>query len=207
MKNDNDELKATYNKIAKDWNTDHKEDTWWIGATDDFLSLLSPNAIILDVGCGGGFKTKYIKDKGFQAEGIDFSEEMIKEAKEIFPDITFEVMDLYNLEKLQKTFDGIFAQAVLLHVPKNRIVEVLEKLKSKLNKGGLLYIAVKEARDSSVEEEIKKENDYGYEYERFFSYFNLNELKNYFKGADLEVVSEKIVTSGKTNWINIVGRK
>lgn len=207
MKSDNDELKITYNKIAKDWNNDHKEDTWWIGVADDFLSLLSPNATILDIGCGGGYKTKYIKDKGFQAEGIDFSEEMIRDAKENFPDITFEVVDLYDLEKFPKTFDGIFAQAVLLHIPKKRIVEVLKKLKSKLNKGGLLYVAVKEARDSSVEEEIKKENDYGYEYERFFSYFNINELKNYFKDIDLEVVSEKIITSGKTNWINVVGRK
>ena len=49
-----------------------------------------------------------------------------------------------------------------------------KKFKNKLNPNGVLYLAVKEKR--KVEEEIATENDYGYEYERFFSYFTLDEI-------------------------------
>ena len=78
---DNTNLKNTYNKIAEEWVKDHDKDTWWQEGTDAFLSLLPKGSTVLDVGCGGGIKTKYIADKGFKAAGIDFSEEMIKVAK------------------------------------------------------------------------------------------------------------------------------
>jgi len=70
-----------------------------------------------------------------------------------------------------------------------------------------LHIAVKEIRDKNIEEEIRKEDDYGYEYERFFSYFTLEELRDYFKILKLEIISENIVNSGRSNWINIIGKK
>lgn len=205
---ENKNLRETYNKIAKNWDKDHEKDTWWIEGADNFLALLPKDAHILDISCAGGPKTNYMKKKGFQVEGIDFSESMIESAKKRFPDINFNVLDVYDLEKLNKTYDGIFSQAVILHIPKKRVMKVLEKMKSKLNKNGLLYIAVKEIRDNGIEEEIKKEDDYGFEYERFFSYFSLDELRDYFKKLGLEIISEKIVDSGpgRSKWINIIGK-
>jgi len=204
---DNKDLKDTYNRIAKDWITDHVGDNWWVEGTDIFLSLLPKGASILDVGCAGGYKVKYMTDKGFNVEGIDFSENMIKEAKERFLEFSFKVFDIYDLDKYSKTFDAIFSQAVLLHIPKKRILEVLEKIKSRINKGGLLHISLKETRDKTIEEEVRKENDYGYEYERFFSYYTLEEIEEYFKQIGLEVISKRVTDSGRSNWINIVGKK
>lgn len=204
---ENKDLKDTYNKIAKDWVNDHVGDSWWVEGTDIFLSLLTKGASILDAGCAGGYKVKYMTDKGFNVEGIDFSESMIKEAKDRFPDLNFEVFDIYNLDKYPKTFDAIFSQAVLLHIPKKRILEVLEKMKSRLNEGGLLHISLKEIKDKKIEEEVRKENDYGYEYERFFSYYTLEEIEEYFKQVGLDVISKRVTDSGRSNWINIVGRK
>ncbi len=112
-----------------------------------------------------------------------------------------------NWMNIKKTFDGIFAQAVLLHIPKARIMEVLEKLKSKLNKGGLLYIAVKGIKDDGVEENTSQENDYGYSYERFFSYYSPEELKSYLQKLNIELVWEKTFKSGKTDWLQVIGRK
>lgn len=204
---DNQALKETYNRIAKDWNNDHTGDKWWLEGVDAFLSLLPKGSSILDVGCGGGYKTNYMIEKGFKAEGIDFSEGMIRDAKTKFTNINFEVFDIYDFDQYTKKFDAIFCQAVLLHIPRKKIVEVLKKMKSKINDGGLLYIAVKEKKLNGVEEEIKKENDYGYEYERFFSYYTLYELRKYFKDVGIEIIYEKIINSGRSNWINLIGRK
>ncbi len=205
--NKNIKLKETYNKIAKDWNGDHIIDTWWMKGADIFLSLLPNEASVLDIGCAGGFKTNYIKEKGFKVEGIDFSENMTEDARERFKDIYFRVMDIYDLDKLDKKYDGIFIQAVLLHIPKSDILDILNKVKSKLKDNGILHIAVKEKKNNGVEEEIKTENDYGYEYDRFFSYYSMDEFKNYFNKLGLKVIYEDVINSGRANWLNIIGRK
>ncbi|HEY4515644.1 MAG TPA: class I SAM-dependent methyltransferase [Candidatus Paceibacterota bacterium] len=201
------DLRSTYNKIAEDWFKDHHQDTWWQEGTEKFLEALPTGSTILDVGCGAGVKSRYLAKKGFKVTGIDFSEKMIEIAKRESPEISFDVVDVYEIDKYPKTFDGVFAQAVLLHIPKDKIREVLSKLKNKINSNGLLYIAVKGMRDDGVEEAIKKEDDYGYEYERFFSFFNLSELENYLKELDMEVVWKTNTTSGRADWLQIVGRK
>lgn len=96
-------------------------------------------------------------------------------------------MDMYDVDKLEGKFDGIFAQASLLHVPRKDISLILSKLVLKLNDGGVLYVAVKGTNINGVEEEIKEENDYGYTYKRFFSYHSMNELKDYFEKFGLKL--------------------
>ncbi len=201
------DLKSTYNRIAEDWAKDHDKDTWWKRGTDFFLEMVPKNSTILDLGCGAGIKTKYIASKGFPVTGIDFSEKMIEIGKKSAPQLTFEVYDVYEIDKYPKTFDAVFAQAVLLHISKDRIMEVLKKIKSRLNKGGLLYVAVKGIKDNGIEQEIVKESDYGYEYERFFSYYSLSEFKKYTEELKMEIVWEDISSTGKSNWIQIIANK
>src|SRR5258706_10762297 len=107
-------LKDTYNKIAESWHKDHQTDDWWIEGTDKFISLLKQGDSVLDVGCGGGTKTKYLIGKGLKVLGIDFSENLIEIAKREVPQGTFLVMDINNVDMMQENFNGIFMQAVLL---------------------------------------------------------------------------------------------
>jgi SAM-dependent methyltransferase len=199
-------LKETYNKIAQDWNTDHANDTWWVEGTDHLVSLLPKNASILDVGCGGGHKVKYLSDKEFKVTGIDFSEEMIEHAQKYEPRATFKVLDIYDLDSMKEKFDCVFAQAVLLHIPKSKILEALAKFKKVAKPNGLVYVAVKEVKSDGIEEKVVTENDYGYDYERFFSFFNQEELRKDFEKVGLEVVWENVANSGKTNWLQIIGK-
>jgi|SRR3989344_5479509 len=202
-------LKETYNKIAKEWHNDHQTDDWWVSGTDKFIELIKPRGLVLDVGCGGGTKSKYLISRGLKVVGIDISENMINIAKTEVPEGKFIVMDLTEVGDLEDMFDGIFMQAVLLHIPKKDVPNILKSVISKLKSGGYLYIAVKEKMPSGVEEEIKIENDYGYDYERFFSYFTVEELEKYFKDLKLEIVFVKNSPSknGDRAWIKIIGKK
>ncbi|MEK7461277.1 MAG: methyltransferase domain-containing protein [Patescibacteria group bacterium] len=197
---------AAYNKIAKDWMKDHEHDDWWYEGTETFLKLLPKGGRVLDVGCAGGWKTRYMVDRGFNVTGFDLSESFIDLARDLVPEATFEVLDLHQTETISGTFDGVFVQAVLLHVPKNEVVSVMAKLTVKIKPGGYLYVAVKEQRPDKPPEEELLEDDYGYSYRRFFSYYTLPELEEYFSGAGLEITYKTVTTSGKTNWIQIIGR-
>lgn len=201
------DLKATYNRIGEDWSRNHALDSWWHEGTDRFISFLKPGASVLDLGCGGGIASKYFVDKGFVLTGIDFSKKMIEIGKREVPEAKFFVMNLNDIAELPENFDGIYGKAVLLHVPKKEIPAVIKKIRSKLKTGGYLYVAVKEAKSGQEEEQIKIENDFGYEYSRFFSFFFLPEVERYFTDVDLAICYKKVTPVGKTKWIEIIGQK
>jgi len=201
------DLKSTYNKIAKDWAADHSDDSWWIEGTEKYVSFLPKGGFVLDVGCGNGEKSKYFVDKGFGVTGFDFSEEMIKLARSHVPSATFFVKDIKEPLDFGKQFDGVFAQAVLLHISKKEVLNVIKNIIAPLKPSGYLYIAVKETKPGKPDEQMVKESDYGYEYERFFSYFTSEEMESYLEQAGLVIVHKETISSGKTNWIQIIAKK
>lgn len=200
-------LKETYDKIAEDWHQDHKRDDWWIEGTDKFIFFLKKGGLVLDVGCAGGIKSKYLIEKGLNVVGIDFSGKMIEIAKREVLRGTFIVTDLADVETLDYMFDGIFMQAVLLHIPKAKAKEAIQKMMSRLKKGGYLYVAVKAQKPGRAEEEVSVEEDYGYRYERFFSFFSLEEIKNHMRESGLDIVYDTAAHSGRANWVQVIGQK
>lgn len=200
-------LKKTYNKIAKDWHLNHKNNDWWTEEADKFVSLLNLGDSVLDVGCGAGIHSKYLIQKGLRVTGIDFSEKMIEIAKREVPEAEFQVLDLADVNELDGFFEGIYMPAVLLHVPKAEVQKKIENIAEKLKASGYFYIAVKEKQPGVKEEETKNEDDYGYPYQRFFSYFTIDEIRNYFTKAGLIVVYENVLPVGKTNWVQVVAQK
>ena len=201
-------LKETYNRIAADWHRDHTADDWWVEGTDVFVQKLATGARVLDVGCGSGVKSKYLATHGLKVLGIDISDGLLDIARREVPEAEFRELSMMDLSSLEETFDGVFAQASLLHIPKKNAGAVVKQMAGRLAPGGLLYIAVKEIRADKPEESVEKESDYGYEYERFFSYFSMDELKRYLADAGLEVVWEmrNPNPSGKTVWLQIIGK-
>ncbi len=203
------DLKETYNRIAEDWHQDHLSDDWWRKGTDDFITMLTPGARVLDVGCGSGVKSKYLIDHGFRVVGIDISEKLLEIARREAPEGEFKVLSMNELDSMTEMFDGVFAQASLLHIPKKDAGDVVKKMAGRLVPGGLLCINVKEMIEGKPEEGVLREDGYGYAYERFFSYFTMVELERYLADAGLQIVSELRTPnkSGKTVWLQIIGKK
>ena len=199
-------LRDTYNRIAEDWHEDHKKDIWWEEGSEYFAKLFPKDSTILDVGCAGGYKTTYLIQTGLKVTGIDISEKFIEIAKREVPDGTFFVMDMQKVEDLP-VYDGIFAQAAFLHIPREEFLATLHGLTAHLVRGGYFYVSVKEIREGNAAEEMKEENDYGYSYTRFFSYFTLDEIRDYFDKAGLEVVWDNVHATGRARWIQVIGQK
>jgi ubiquinone/menaquinone biosynthesis C-methylase UbiE len=102
-----------------------------------FTSLLPEKGHILDLGCGPGRDAKVFADQGFHVVGIDFSPAMIEAARACAPHATFHVMDIESINFPPNSFDGVWANCSLLHVPKRSIPAVLRNiaalLKSKVS--------------------------------------------------------------------------
>lgn len=106
-----------------------------------FLAELPESAHILDVGYGSGRDTLAFKNKGYQVEAIDYSEELVKKATQLVG-IQVKYQSFYDFSGVA-IYDGVWACASLLHCERSRLVEVIGKLISVLKPGGVLYISFK----------------------------------------------------------------
>lgn len=106
-----------------------------------FLKYLPKGSKILDLGCGSGRDTKYFLQNGYDTVAIDGSLEMVKlstqyTGKQTFH-MTFEQLDFYE------EFDGVWACASLLHVPRSKIDLIFRKIYLALKKNGIFYSSYK----------------------------------------------------------------
>jgi trans-aconitate methyltransferase len=85
---------------------------WRYGA--DLLQILEPRngERILDVGCGTGQLTAAITRSGAEVVGLDYSPDMLANARKNFPDLTFVVGDAARFE-FPEHFDAVFSNAAL----------------------------------------------------------------------------------------------
>jgi SAM-dependent methyltransferase len=108
---------------------------------DGFLSRLSPGAHILDAGCGPGRDAAAFLRRGFRVTAIDASAAMVALATEA----TGQPARLLPFQSVEyrDEFDGIWANASLVHVPRAEIEDVVARLVRALRPGGVLHVSVK----------------------------------------------------------------
>ena len=93
---------------------------------------------ILDLGCGPGRDLSAFRDRGHEAVGLDGAKPFVDMAKDA---TGCEVLhqDFIALALPEAAFDGVFANAVLFHVPSQEIARVLGELNAALKPQGVLF--------------------------------------------------------------------
>ncbi len=169
-----------YQKSAEKWAEAHRIDLdCWRSQFENFNKLLSEGKII-DVGCGHGRDALFL-NKQFKYIGIDISSELIEQARKLVPDADFRVMSMYNLDFPEHTFDGFWASAFFLHIPKSKIDDTLGKLKKVLKPNAIGFIAMKEGK----EERMVADKLGG---ERFFAFYQQEEFAKVLERNSFEVL-------------------
>lgn len=109
---------------------------------DLFLPLLFPKAKILDAGSGSGRDSKFFLTQGYDVTAFDGSSKMVELARQYtgLPVVHKNFSDIDEKEE----FDGIWASASLLHVPKSVLPSVLQKLKTALKPQGVWYMSFRQ---------------------------------------------------------------
>ncbi|HVZ10830.1 MAG TPA: class I SAM-dependent methyltransferase [Candidatus Paceibacterota bacterium] len=108
-----------------------------------FAEFLKPGMRILDLGCGAGRTTGYLKNFDPNVHGADVSAAMIEKAKERFPEIQFSVMDAAQLGFADGMFDAIvFSFNGLDYLyPVDRRAAALAEIRRVLKPGGVFIFS------------------------------------------------------------------
>lgn len=164
-----------------------------------FAAHLPPKGTVLDFGCGSGRDAKAFLDAGFSVEAADGSEELCALASS-YIGIPVKRMLFGELDACER-YDGIWACASILHLPKDELADVIGKIEKALKHSGVLYASFK----------------YG-EYEgmrngRYFTDFTEESLKAFWDSVtDMSVFDLWItedVRPGRENerWLNFLARR
>lgn len=106
-----------------------------------FLALLPPGAAVLELGCGAGGDSAEMIAKGYEVIPTDGSPELAEIASRRLgrPVRTLLFHDLDAVE----AYDGVWANACLLHVPRDQLASVLALIHRALKPGGAFYASYK----------------------------------------------------------------
>ncbi len=107
---------------------------------DQILSKLPKGARVLDLGCGTGHFSTYIKTLGYDVTGLDPSTKMLNYARQNFPDITFVEGYSNALPFEAATFDLVISIEVLRYLDTKIVFESYEEMYRVLKPGGKIFI-------------------------------------------------------------------
>jgi SAM-dependent methyltransferase len=110
-----------------------------------FLALLPKGASILELGCGAGNHSAEILAAGFRLRATDGSAEMAAIASRRLghpvETLLFEELHAHD------AYDGVWASACLLHVPRDDLSGILRRIHQALKPDGLFYASFKAGED------------------------------------------------------------
>src|SRR5215475_14026750 len=99
----------------------------------------------LDAGCGNGALSYAAYQRGNCVLGVTMEADQVRKGKEYFSllgadpaRLRFEILNLYNLPKLNAKFDQIICSETLEHITRDKLV--IEYFHNLLNEGGVLHL-------------------------------------------------------------------
>ena len=158
-----------------------------------------PPLRILDFGCGPGRDLRTFRALGHEPVGLDGCSRFVDMARADSGCAVW-LQDFLALDLPPAHFDGIFANAVLFHIPSQELPRVLRQLHATLKSGGVLFSS-----------NPRGENQEGWNGERYGAYYDLAnwralltdagfvELEHYYRPAGLP--------RAKQPWLASVWRK
>jgi SAM-dependent methyltransferase len=165
-----------------------------------FLAELPKGSAVLDLGCGTGRDTRALIDAGMTVTAIDGSPEMGREAEKRLA-IPVRVQLFEDLDDVA-AFDGIWANASLLHVPRTGLPDVLRRVHRALKPNALLYASLKSGGQDGRDK-----------LGRYYNYLNADEVTAQLRGAgawssiDTKQARGTGYDGTETGWVQVFARK
>lgn len=168
---------------------------------DALLQHIEGNApfAILDFGCGPGRDLKSFTSQGHRAVGLEGSARFAEMAR-AYSCCEVWQQDFLKLDLPAETFDGVFANASLFHVPAQELPRVLCALHATLKPRGVLFAS-----------NPRGENTEGWNRGRYGAYHDLDRWRAYLGAAGFAEITHYYRPPGlprdQQPWLASVSRK
>ena len=179
-------LQSSYNRVADEYTRriagelEHKPLDREL--LDRFAMRVGPIGLACDLGCGPGHVARYLHERGLAVVGVDLSDAMVAQARQLNPDVAFHQGDMRALDFGDESWGGIAAFYSLIHIPRDEVVAVLTELRRILERGGLLLLAF-----HIGDEVVHLDEWWGHEVSVDFTFFRPEEMTGYLRTAGFEV--------------------
>jgi SAM-dependent methyltransferase len=108
---------------------------------DRFADRVRGRGLVCDLGCGPAQLARYLRDRGVSAFGLDLSEAMLAEARQLNPDLGFVLSSMLALGVRSDSLAGIAAFYSIIHIPRDCVLGVFSELARVLRREGALLLA------------------------------------------------------------------
>jgi 2-polyprenyl-3-methyl-5-hydroxy-6-metoxy-1,4-benzoquinol methylase len=152
-----------------------------------------------DIGCGIGRDTHWLNQHGFPSIGIDASEEMLNQARSLYPNDNFTHDCLPGLSQLiELKFLNILCSAVMMHLNNPDLKSACNRFLQLLDVDGCLVISFRGTKNTDKREKGK-----------LYEPININDVLDFFITNGCEVIINESETETLRNltWHNLVIKK
>ena len=168
----------------------------------EWLTHLPADARLLDLGCGGGQDADDLDRRGYRVVGVDRTSALLLAGRRRYRSLSLVRADLRSLPFQAMAFDGLWAAASLMHLPKPDARRILADLCKLVRPGGLFAATVTYGMKSRLVTD-------GWVPGRYFARWRKDELARAVRRAGWEIVSLQVVSNQerKGRWINVIARR
>ena len=184
-----------YNRNAESY-FDRTADVDFSGTYERFLKYIPVGGKVMDLGCGSGRDVKWFCEHGYDASGIDASEDLAAQAREHYGvHVEIGAIEEWHAEE---PYDGLWCCASLMHLKDTECRKFFENLEHNLKPGGTIYVSVKSGVHTGYDEEGR--------YFRDFQKDDIYELVNLCKGLEIKELwyTEDSLAREDFRWLNVI---
>ena len=168
----------------------------------DWLTHLSADARLLDLGCGGAQDAGDLDQRGYHAVGLDRTSALLSAGRRRYRSLPLVRADLRQLPFQAMSFDGLWAAASLMHLPKPDARRTLTDLYRLVCPGGLFAATVTYGVKSRLVTD-------GWVPGRYFARWRKDELARAVRRAGWNILELQVITNRerKGRWLNLLAQK
>lgn len=167
-----DQTLQAYDEHAEKWAAYRTDGDFWAEDREWLLRQLRPGSRVIEFGAGTGNDAVHLIEAGLDYTGVDGSSGMLAVAGRRVPPGRLRLADLreVRLADDEEPFSGFWCAAVLLHIPRIGIDDVLGRMHRMLADGAPGFVAVKGGTGEAWDDRLTAP--------RFFCYWQPDEFSD-----------------------------
>lgn len=168
----------------------------------EWLQRFPSKARLLDLGCGGDQDAGDLRQRGYRVVGLDRTRALLSAGRRRYRSLPLVRADLRDLPFHSMSFDGLWAAASLMHLPKPDACRTLNDLRRFVRPGGVFAATVPHGLKSCLVTD-------GWLPGRYFARWRKEELARAVRRAGWNILELKVTTNRerKGRWLNLLAQK